>query len=79
MKVDPEVLDCATSLLRMARQTEREHGWNDGDLLRTTLRLLVVAGADDHGWSADALTAEVRDLVDAVRTNGEGGSRPRLH
>jgi hypothetical protein len=68
MKVDPEVLNCATGLLHMAREAERSNGWEAGDLLRTTLRLLVVAGADGHGWDADDLSEEVRDLVEAVRT-----------
>ncbi|MFP5517805.1 MAG: hypothetical protein ACLGJC_32605 [Alphaproteobacteria bacterium] len=76
MKVDPEVLNCATGLLHMAREAERSNGWEAGDLLRTTLRLLVVAGADGHGWSADDLTEEVRDLVQAVMmTNGDEGVR----
>ncbi|CAO3436408.1 hypothetical protein [Azospirillum endophyticum] len=74
MKVDPEVLNCATGLLHMAREAERSNGWEAGDLLRTTLRLLVVAGADGHGWNADDLSEEVRDLVEAVRmTNGDEG------
>lgn len=75
MKVDPEVLICATGLLHMAREAERSNGWEAGDLLRTTLRLLVVAGADGHGWDADDLSEEVRDLVEAVRTtNGDEGA-----
>ncbi|PWC78390.1 hypothetical protein [Azospirillum sp. TSH64] len=78
MKVDPEVLNCATGLLHMAREAERSNGWEAGDLLRTTLRLLVVAGADGHGWSATDLSEEVRDLVEAVRmTKGDGGMRFR--
>ncbi|WP_042689228.1 hypothetical protein [Azospirillum sp. B506] len=82
MKVDPEVLTCATGLLQMVREAERANGWQAGDLMRTTLRLLVVAGADGHGWNADDLTDEVRDLVEAVRkTNGgettaSAGTRP---
>lgn len=67
MKVDPEVLNCATGLLQMVREAERANGWEAGALLRTTLHLLVVAGADGHGWSADDLSEEVRDLVEAVR------------
>ena len=64
MKVDPEVLNCATGQLHMAREAERSNVWEAGDLLRTTLRLLVVAGADGHGWNADDLSEEVRDLVE---------------
>jgi len=85
MKVDPEVLNCATGLLHMAREAERSNGWEAGDLLRTTLRLLVVAGADGHGWNANDLSEEVRDLVEAVRmTKGDGemlfrGGETALH
>lgn len=67
MKIDPEVLNCATGLLQMVREAERANGWEAGVLMRTTLHLLVVAGADGHGWNADDLTEEVRDLVEAVR------------
>lgn len=78
MKVDTEVLTFATGLLHMAREAERSNGWEAGDLLRTTLRLLVVAGADGHGWNANDLSEEVRDLVEAVRTTkGDEGVRLR--
>ncbi|MFD1626823.1 hypothetical protein [Azospirillum griseum] len=66
MKIEQDVLACATSLLQSARDAERQNGWETGDLLRTTLRLLVVAGADGHGWRAEELTEEIRDLVEAV-------------
>ncbi|WP_372399124.1 hypothetical protein ABMY26_29775 [Azospirillum sp. HJ39] len=72
MKVDPEVLNCATGLLQMVREAERANGWEAGMLMRTTLHLLVVAGADGHGWNADDLTGEVRDLVEAVRRTNTG-------
>lgn len=78
MKVDTDVLTFATGLLHMAREAERSNGWEAGDLLRTTLRLLVVAGADGHGWNANDLSDEVRDLVEAVRmTKGDEGVRLR--
>lgn len=66
MNVERDVLVCATSLLQSAREAERAGGWEAGELLRTALRLLVVAGADSHGWTADDLAGEVRDLVAAV-------------
>lgn len=66
MKIEQDVLAFATSLLQTTRDAEARNGWESGDLLRTTLRLLVVAGADSHGWTADELADEVRDLVEAV-------------
>jgi len=72
MNVERDVLAIATSLLQSVRETERMNGWESGELLRTTLRLLVVAGADTHGWDADELTEEVRELIEALgrRDNG---------
>ncbi|CAO3434353.1 hypothetical protein [Azospirillum doebereinerae] len=66
MNVERDVLAFATSLLQSMRETEQTQGWASGDLLRTTLRLLVVAGADAHGWDADELAEEVRELIEAV-------------
>ncbi|MBP2231482.1 hypothetical protein [Azospirillum agricola] len=67
MNVEPDVLAFATSLLQVASDAERANGWEPGDLLRTTLRLLAVAGADRHDWAADELADEVRDLVEALQ------------
>ncbi len=72
MKIDQDVLASATSLLQSARDAERQNRWEAGDLLRTTLRLLVVAGADEHGWTAEELTEEIRDLVEAVELRNAG-------
>ncbi|MGF7177364.1 hypothetical protein [Azospirillum doebereinerae] len=72
MNVERDVLAFATSLLQTMRETERAQGWESGELLRTTLRLLVVAGADAHGWDADELTDEVRDLIEAVGRRDAG-------
>ncbi len=72
MQVEQNVLAFATSLLQIAREAEQKNGWESGDLLRTTLRLLVVAGVDGHGWSTDELTEDVRDLAEAIHIRNIG-------
>lgn len=74
MKIERDVLACATALLQSARDAERHHGWEAGDLLRTTLRLLIVAGVDEHGWSAEELSEDVHDLVEAVEVRNAGAA-----
>lgn len=66
MNVEQDILSFATSLLQAARDAERTNGWEPGDLLRTSLRLLVVAGIDSHDWSPEELADEVRELAEAV-------------
>lgn len=66
MNVEQDILSFATALLQTARDAERANGWEPGDLLRTSLRLLVVAGIDGHDWSPEELAEEVRDLAEAV-------------